>query len=69
MSSGLYITTIRNIEAHSVAGLMPEFQDMLLLRHDRLGHPGRDMMRRILKSSPGISYIPMLDSRCAMRVL
>ncbi|KAM1456620.1 hypothetical protein ACFX13_034735 [Malus domestica] len=51
LPSGLYITTIRGIEAHNVAGLMPEFQDTLLLWHDRLGHPGCDMMRHILKSS------------------
>ncbi|KAM2879505.1 hypothetical protein FF1_014994 [Malus domestica] len=51
LSSGLYITTIRGIEAHSVASPMHEFQDILLLWHDHLGHPGRDIMRRILKSS------------------
>ncbi|KAM2555553.1 hypothetical protein TB2_019544 [Malus domestica] len=50
-SSGLYITTIRSIEAHSVADPMLEFQDTLLLWHDRLGHPRHDMMRCILKSS------------------
>ena len=32
---------------------MPEFQVTLLLWHDRLGHLGRDMMCRILKSSHG----------------
>ncbi|KAM1645147.1 hypothetical protein ACFXTN_006338 [Malus domestica] len=51
LPSGLHIITICGIEAHSVAGPMPEFQDTLLLWHDRLGHHGRDMMRRILKSS------------------
>ena len=51
LPSGLYITTIRSIEAHNVAGPMLEFQNTLLLWHDRLGHPGCDMMARILKSS------------------
>ena len=37
---------------------MPEFQDTLFLGHDRLGHPGRDMMRRILKSSHGHKLLP-----------
>ena len=53
LPSGLYITTIRGIEAHNVAGLMPEFQDTLLLWHGRLEHLGHDMMRRILKVSHG----------------
>ncbi|KAM2419289.1 hypothetical protein ACFXTH_025893 [Malus domestica] len=51
LPSRLYITTIRGIEAHNVVDPMPEFQDTLLFWHDCLGHPGRDMMRRILKSS------------------
>lgn len=52
-SSGLYLTIIRIIESNNV------FQDNLLdsdtyrLWHDRLGHPGRDMMIRILKTSHG----------------
>jgi hypothetical protein len=51
--SGLYLTTIRIIESNNV------FRDNLLdsdtyrLWHDRLGHPGRDMMIRILKTSHG----------------
>ncbi|KAM1172137.1 hypothetical protein ACFX2G_022752 [Malus domestica] len=51
LPNGLYIATIRGIKAHSVASPMPEFPDTLLLWHDRLGHPGHDMMHRILKSS------------------
>ncbi|KAM3000763.1 hypothetical protein FF2_037132 [Malus domestica] len=31
LPNGLYITTIRGIEAHNVASLMPEFSDTLLL--------------------------------------
>ena len=37
LPSRLYITTIRGIEAHIVAGPMPEFQDTLLLWHDCFG--------------------------------
>ncbi|KAM2161647.1 hypothetical protein PS2_044208 [Malus domestica] len=58
LPSGLYITTIRDIEAHSVAGLMPEFPDTLFLWHDRLRRPGRDMMCRILKYSHGHKLHP-----------
>ena len=58
LPSGLYITTIRGIEAHTVVGPIPEFQDTLLLWHNRLGHPGRDKMRRILKSSHGHKLHP-----------
>ena len=39
-------------------GPMPEFQDTLLLWHDRLRHPGCDMMRRILKYSQGHKLHP-----------
>ncbi|CAN6576969.1 unnamed protein product [Malus baccata var. baccata] len=56
--NGLYITTIRGIEAYSVADPMPEFPDTLLFWHDRLGHPGCDMMLRILKSSHGHKLHP-----------
>ncbi|KAM0976790.1 hypothetical protein PS2_019385 [Malus domestica] len=60
LPSGLYITTIRGIEAHNVIGPMPEFQDTLLLWHDRLRHPGHDMMHRILKSSHGHKLHPFV---------
>ncbi|KAM1233222.1 hypothetical protein ACFX2J_002950 [Malus domestica] len=36
LPSGLYITTICGIKAHSVANPMPEFPDTLLLWHDCL---------------------------------
>ncbi|KAM1391009.1 hypothetical protein ACFX2I_018765 [Malus domestica] len=58
LPNGLYIITIRSIEAHSMAGPMPKFSDTLLLWHDRLGHPGCDMMRRIFKSSHGHKLHP-----------
>ena len=51
--SGLYITTIRAVETHHVAGPVAGFQDTLLFCHDRMGHPERDMIRRILKVSFG----------------
>ena len=41
-----------------MAGPMLEFQDTLLLWHDCLGHPGRDMMRRIFKASHGHKLHP-----------
>ncbi|KAM1533780.1 hypothetical protein ACFX10_007647 [Malus domestica] len=58
LPSGLYITTIRGIEAHSVASPMSEFPDTLLLWHDYLEHPRHDMMRCILKSSHGHKLHP-----------
>ena len=39
LPSGLYITTIRSVKNHYVAGPMTEFQSTLLLWHDRMGHP------------------------------
>ncbi|KAM2686024.1 hypothetical protein EV2_008965 [Malus domestica] len=37
---------------------MPEFPDTLLFWHDRLGHPGHDMMCHILESSHGHKLHP-----------
>ena len=51
--SGLYTTTIRPIECHYVAGPTTGTAHEITLWHDRLGHPGRIAMRRILKSSHG----------------
>ena len=51
--SGLYTTTIRPIESHYVAGPTTGTAHEITLWHDRLGHPGRIAMRRILKSSHG----------------
>ncbi|KAM2941483.1 hypothetical protein COP2_030716 [Malus domestica] len=58
--SGLYITIIGGIEAHHVVDLVPQFQNTLLLWHDRMGHPERDMMRCILKSSHGHHLPPYI---------
>ena len=51
-SSGLYLTTVRIIESYAVARNFCE-SDSYKLWHDRLGHPGYDMMIRILKNSHG----------------
>ena len=50
--NGLYLTTARVFESYAVTN---EFCDTEIYRlwHIRLGHPGRDMMIRILKNSHG----------------
>ncbi|KAK9924069.1 hypothetical protein M0R45_032457 [Rubus argutus] len=55
LSNGLYITTIRTIEANHMASQKLPTSSNYLLWHDRLGHPGQGMMRRILNSSHGHS--------------
>ena len=52
--SGLYTMTIRLIESHYVASPTTRTAHEITLWHDRLGHPRRIAMRRILKSSHGI---------------
>lgn len=53
VSSGLYVTSIRVLESHSVN--IPKVIDpkLLSLWHERLGHPGVSMMRRIIENSMG----------------
>ena len=51
--SGLYTTTICPIECHYVASPTTGTVHEITLWNDRLGHPGRIVMRRILKSSHG----------------
>ncbi|XP_026430828.1 uncharacterized protein LOC113327934 [Papaver somniferum] len=51
--SGLYTTTIRIIESHVVTNDELLNSDLYKLWRDRLGHPGRDMMIRVLKNSYG----------------
>ncbi|BBN67488.1 transposable element gene [Prunus dulcis] len=53
LSSGLYYTTIRTIEAHSVMDQESIDSNAFKLWHDRLGHPGSTMMRRIITNSKG----------------
>ncbi|XP_062025904.1 uncharacterized protein LOC133742246 [Rosa rugosa] len=52
-SSGLYATTIRVIESNHVMNENLWDSKTYRLWHDRLGHPGRDMMLRILKTLHG----------------
>ena len=54
-SSGLYHTTIRTIEAHNVMNQKFTDPQIYVLWHDRLGHPGSTMMRRIIANSNGHS--------------
>ena len=52
-SSGLYLTTIRIIESNNICKDNLLDSDTYRLWHDRLGHPGLDMMICILKTSHG----------------
>ena len=53
LSSGLYYAKISTIEAHSIVN--QKFTDLktFVLLHDRIGHPGSIMMRRIIENSNG----------------
>ncbi|KAK2376223.1 putative mitochondrial protein [Trifolium repens] len=53
LSSGLYYTYISTIEAHVIVN--PKFtnQNKFIVWHDRLGHPGSIMMRKIIENSCG----------------
>lgn len=53
LSNGLYMTTIRSIETNLTVSQKLTNMSNYLLWHDRLGHPGQTMMRRILNSSKG----------------
>ena len=53
LSSGLYMTTLRSIEANHTVSQGLTNPSNFLLWHDCLGHPGHTMMRRILNSSHG----------------
>ena len=50
LSSGLHYTNINAIESHMVVKEDPQ---TLTLWHDRLGHPGSTMIRKIIESSHG----------------
>ena len=52
-SSGLYYTYIRTIESHTVMNQKFIDSKVYMLWHDRLGHPGSTMMRRIITNSNG----------------
>ena len=48
LSCGLYQTTIRSIESYAVMNQKFNDSNAFLLRHERLGHLGISMMRRII---------------------
>ena len=53
LSYGLYQTTIRSIESYDVMNQKFNDSNAVLLWHERLGHPGISMMRRIVQNSNG----------------
>jgi hypothetical protein len=53
LSSGLYCTNISLIESNMVSNQKLHDTKMFTLWHDRLGHPGNIMMRRIIESTNG----------------
>ncbi|KAJ0575449.1 putative RNA-directed DNA polymerase [Helianthus annuus] len=54
LSSGLYCTNITPIESYMVVSNHKVLdKDTFTIWHDRLGHPGNIMMRRIIKSANG----------------
>ena len=54
-SSGLYYTTIRHIETHAIENQKFSDPKIFKLWHDRFGHPGSTMMRKIITNSEGHS--------------
>ena len=52
-STGLYHTTIKPIESYVVMNQKFNDPKTFVLWHDRLGHPGSSMMRRIMEKSQG----------------
>ena len=52
-SSGLYHTTIKPIESYAVMNQKFNDPKIFTLWHNRLGHPGSSMMRRIIEQSHG----------------
>ena len=52
-SSRLYHTTIKPIESYVVVNQKFNNPKVFIIWHDRLGHPGSSMMRRIIEHSHG----------------
>ena len=52
---GLYYTNISSIEAHAIVNQQLTNHSEFIIWHNRLGHPGSIMMRRIIKNSSGYS--------------
>ncbi|XP_060203039.1 uncharacterized protein LOC132631479 [Lycium barbarum] len=53
LSSGLYHTSIGAVETHVVVNKRFNDSNDFIIWHDRLGHPGSSMMRKIIKNSHG----------------
>ena len=53
LSSGLYYAEISTIEAHSIVNQKFTDINIFVLWHDRIGHPGSIMLKRIIKHSKG----------------
>ena len=49
--SGLYYTNISSIEAHAIVNQQLTNHSEFIIWHNRLGHPGSIMMRRIIENS------------------
>ena len=62
-SSGLYLTTIWIIESYAVTNNEMWDTDSNKLWHDRLGHPGRDMMIHILTNLYGHPFFRVKNGR------
>ncbi|CAM9000605.1 unnamed protein product [Rhodiola kirilowii] len=68
-ASGLYGTQIYLIEVYKVTNLKLVDKELFSLWHDRLGHPGETMIRRIIESSHGHplkdqKILPKADLTC-----
>ena len=61
-SSRLYHTTIKSIESYVVVNQKFNDPKVFVIWHDRLGHPGSSMMRRIIEHSHGTSTKEPEDS-------
>ncbi|KAJ0881424.1 putative RNA-directed DNA polymerase [Helianthus annuus] len=55
LASGLYYTKINAIESNAVINKKFIDQENFIIWHDRLGHPGSTMMRKIIENSVGHS--------------
>ena len=55
-STGLYNTTIKPIEPYIVVNQKFNYPNTFVLWHDRLGHPGSSIMRRIIENSQGHEF-------------
>ena len=53
LSSGLYYTRISAVESYHLIDQKSIIPNEFMIWHDRLGHPGCTMMRRIITNSHG----------------